>query len=68
MPAGASEAESGTFLLLPDRQELPADGRPVKLSGRAFDVLMAPIEVRGAVASKDALMARVWPDRIGRGE
>ena len=64
----ASEAPAGIafgrFLLLPPRRELLADGRPVKLGGRAFDVLMALIEAHGAVVSKDALMARVWPDRI----
>ena len=61
-PAGIA---FGRFLLLPDRRELLADGRPVKLGGRAFDVLMALIEARGAVVSQeDALMARVWPDRI----
>jgi DNA-binding winged helix-turn-helix (wHTH) protein len=36
----------------------------IKLGGRAFDVLMALIAARGAVVAKDALMARVWPDRI----
>jgi predicted ATPase/DNA-binding winged helix-turn-helix (wHTH) protein len=50
--------------VLPHRRELLADGRPIKLGGRAFDVLMALIEARGAVVGKDALMARVWPDRI----
>jgi predicted ATPase/DNA-binding winged helix-turn-helix (wHTH) protein len=64
----ASEAPEGIaigrFLLLPHRRELVADGRPVKLGGRAFDVLMALIEAHGAVVSKSALMARVWPDRI----
>jgi predicted ATPase/DNA-binding winged helix-turn-helix (wHTH) protein len=64
----ASEAPAGIafgrFLLLPHRRELLVDGRPVKLGSRAFDVLMALIEARGAVVSKDALMARVWPDRI----
>src|ERR1700704_513370 len=64
----ASEASAGTtfgrFLLFPDRRELLADGRPVRLGGRAFDVLMALIEAHGAVVSKNALMARVWPDRI----
>jgi DNA-binding winged helix-turn-helix (wHTH) protein len=49
---------------LPHRRELFTDGRPVKLGGRTFDVLMALIEARGAVVAKDALMARVWPDRI----
>jgi predicted ATPase/DNA-binding winged helix-turn-helix (wHTH) protein len=60
-PAGIA---FGRFLLLPHRRELLADGRPVKLGGRAFDVLVALIEARGAVVSKNALMARVWPDRI----
>ncbi len=54
----------GRFRVLPHRRELLADGRPVKLGGRAFDVLMALIEARGAVVSKNALMACVWPDRI----
>jgi len=64
----ASEAPAslafGRFRVLPHRRELLADGRPIKLGGRAFDVLMALIEARGAVVGKDALMARVWPNRI----
>jgi DNA-binding winged helix-turn-helix (wHTH) protein len=54
----------GRFQVLPDRREVLADGRPVKLGGRAFDVLMALLEARGGVVSKEALMARVWPGRI----
>jgi DNA-binding winged helix-turn-helix (wHTH) protein len=54
----------GCLRVLPERRELLADGRPVKLGGRAFDVLMALIEARGAVIGKEALMARVWPGRI----
>src|SRR5258705_11194894 len=64
----ASEAAAsvafGRFRVLPHRRELLADGRPIKLGGRAFDVLMALIEARGEVVAKNALMARVWPDRI----
>src|SRR6266404_2979073 len=56
--------EFGRFRLLPRRRELLADGRPIQLGGRAFDVLMALIEEHGAVVSKDALMERVWPNRI----
>ncbi len=65
-PATVARAaiEFGRFRVLPDRRELLADNRPVELGGRAFDVLMALIEARGAVVSKDALMERVWPDRI----
>src|SRR5882757_4206517 len=54
----------GPFRVLPHRRELLADGQPIKLGGRAFDMLMALIDARGEVVSKDALMARVWPGRI----
>src|SRR6267154_5213107 len=64
----ASETSAGVafgrFLVLQHRRELLADSQPIKLGGRAFDVLMALIEARGAVLSKDALMTRVWPGRI----
>ena len=52
------------FGIVPHRRELLADGQPIKLGGRAFDMLMALIDARGEVVSKDALMARVWPGRI----
>ena len=60
-PAGITFAH---FHVLPDGREVLADGRPIKLGDRAFDVLIALIEGRGAVISKDVLMARVWPGRI----
>ncbi|HEX4616247.1 MAG TPA: winged helix-turn-helix domain-containing protein, partial [Stellaceae bacterium] len=56
--------EFGHFGIVPHRRELLADGQPIKLGGRAFDMLMALIDARGEVVSKDALMARVWPDRV----
>src|SRR5438270_6675431 len=56
--------EFGRFRVLPHRRELLANGRRLELGGRAFDVLMALTEASGAVVSKDALMKRVWPDRI----
>ena len=62
-PPSASLA-FGRFQVLPYRRELLADGQPLKLGGRAFDVLLALIEAHGGVVSKDALMARVWPDRV----
>jgi DNA-binding winged helix-turn-helix (wHTH) protein len=54
----------GRFRVLPHRRELLADGRPIKLGGRGFDVLMALIEARGTVLGKGALMARVWPNPV----
>src|ERR1700676_2208528 len=56
--------EFGRFSVLPHRRELLAEGRPLDLGGRAFDVLMVLIEASGAVVSKDALMERVWPGRF----
>src|SRR5579863_5094015 len=53
----------GRFQVWPDRRDLLADGEPIRLGGRAFDVLIALIEVPGAVVSRDALKARVWPNR-----
>jgi DNA-binding response OmpR family regulator len=64
-PAKAPAAiEFGRFRVLPHRRELLAEGLPLDLGGRAFDVLMVLIEASGAVVSKDALMDRVWPDRV----
>ena len=54
----------GRFRVLPHRRELLADGQPLKLGGRSYDVLTTLIEARGAVVSRNALMARVWPDRV----
>jgi predicted ATPase/DNA-binding winged helix-turn-helix (wHTH) protein len=61
MPAAI---EFGRFRVVPHRRELLAEGRPLELGGRAFDVLMALIEASGAAVSKDTLMERVWPNRI----
>lgn len=59
-PAGVA---FGRFQILPERRDLLADGKPIKLGGRAFDVLLALIEAPGAVVSKEVLMERVWPNR-----
>src|SRR5258708_36601340 len=56
--------EFGRFRVSPYSREVLADGRPLELGGRAFDVLMILIEASGAVVSKDALMERVWPNRV----
>ena len=54
----------GRFRVLPHRRELLADGRPVKLGGRAFDVLITLLEGRGSVVSREELTRRVWPNRV----
>jgi DNA-binding winged helix-turn-helix (wHTH) protein len=56
--------EFGRFRVVPHRRQLLVDGRPIRLGGRTFDVLMALIEASGTVLSKDALLNQIWPDRI----
>lgn len=56
--------EFGRFRILPQRREVLADGRPMELGGRAFDVLVVLVGANGAVVSKDELMSRVWPGRV----
>jgi predicted ATPase/DNA-binding winged helix-turn-helix (wHTH) protein len=63
-PAHPATIEFGRFTLIGHRRELLVDGRPIELGGRAFDTLMALVEAPGTVVSKDALMSRVWPDRV----
>jgi TolB-like protein/DNA-binding winged helix-turn-helix (wHTH) protein len=64
VPGALAIVEFGRFRVVPHRRELLADGRPIKLGGRDFDVLMALIEASGTVVSKDELMSRVWTGRI----
>jgi predicted ATPase/DNA-binding winged helix-turn-helix (wHTH) protein len=56
--------EFGHFSILPHRRQLLAEGRPIRLGGRAFDLLLALIETPGAVIGKDELVSRIWPGRI----
>ncbi len=56
--------EFGRFKVVPHRRELLVEGKAIALGGRAFDTLMALIDAGGSVIDKDALMRRVWPDRI----
>jgi DNA-binding winged helix-turn-helix (wHTH) protein len=56
--------EFGHFSILPHRRQLLAEGRPIRLGGRAFDLLLALIEAAGAVVGKDELLSRIWPGRI----
>src|SRR5262245_22022395 len=56
--------EFGRFKVVRHRREVLVDGRPVELGGRAFDTLLALIDTRGTVLTKDELLSRVWPDRV----
>ncbi|WP_296001710.1 winged helix-turn-helix domain-containing protein [Rugamonas sp.] len=52
------------FELVPLARSLTCDGRPVRLSSRAFDVLVCLVENAGTPLSKQQLMAHVWPSTI----
>jgi len=53
--------EFGRFRVLLRRRQLLADGIPVELSTRAFDLLLVLLEADGSLATKNELLRRVWP-------
>ena len=53
--------EFGRFRILTRRRQLLADGVPVELGTRAFDILMVLIDADGALVTKDELLGLVWP-------
>lgn len=53
--------EFGRFRVLLRRRELLADGAPLELGTRAFDLLLVLAEADGSLVTKGDLMTRVWP-------
>jgi DNA-binding winged helix-turn-helix (wHTH) protein len=51
----------GRFGVLRRQRQLIADGVPVQLGTRAFDILLVLLEADGALVTKDELFRRVWP-------
>lgn len=58
------EVAFGPFRLSIARRELLKGGVAVPLGSRAFDLLAALVQRQGNVASKDELLAEVWPDTV----
>jgi DNA-binding winged helix-turn-helix (wHTH) protein len=58
--AGA-DLEFGRFRVLRRQRQLLADGVPVELGTRAFDLLLVLLEADGSLVSKEELMSQVWP-------
>src|SRR5260370_30163557 len=52
--------EFGRFRILLRRRQLVADGVPIELGTRAFDLLLALLEADGSLVTKEELMSRVW--------
>jgi DNA-binding winged helix-turn-helix (wHTH) protein len=54
----------GRFELQPGERRLLADGRPVALGARAFDLLVALVARAGQLVSKNELLTLVWPGLV----
>ena len=51
----------GPVEIRPAERQLLVEGRPAALGARAFDVLLALVDGRDRVVTKDELLDRVWP-------
>jgi len=54
----------GPFELQPDNRRLLKDGATISLRPRAFDLLVALVDRAGHLATKDELLAQVWPKMV----
>ena len=52
----------GPFTLYPEQHSLHRAGEPVRIGSRALSLLIALVEKRGELITKEALIASVWPD------
>lgn len=49
------------FRLIPSQRALFRSDKPVRINGRAYDLLLALLERPGEVVGKEELIARAWP-------
>jgi predicted ATPase/DNA-binding winged helix-turn-helix (wHTH) protein len=54
----------GDFDLYPSERALCADGKPVEIGARAFDMLLVLVESPGRLVTKATLLDRVWPKLV----
>jgi len=54
--------EFGKFRLDPREHLFLCEGKPVSLSPKSFEILVALIQSNGRLLTKDELMQQVWPD------
>ena len=62
--AAEPSLEFGRFRVLLRQRLLAADGVPIELGARAFELLLALLEADGSLVSKEELLARVWPGSV----
>lgn len=56
--------EFGPFRLDPLKRRLLRDGEPLRLTPKAFDLLLVLVEEQGRTIAKDELLERVWAGTI----
>lgn len=56
--------EFGPFRLDVMKRLLFRDGRPLTLTSRLFETLLALVENNGRLVEKDELMSKLWPDTV----
>lgn len=54
----------GEFELIPSQRELKGHSASIRLSNRAFDVLVELVVLHGQLVTKDHLLQTVWCGRI----
>ncbi len=62
MTSAPSEFRFDRFAISPERRQILVGGQSAKIGARAFDILLALIERRQRVVSKNELLDIVWPD------
>ena len=64
MGESRSTYQFGPFRLQVDRRRLLRDGEPVALAPKALETLLALVEHRDRVLTKDELLQRIWGDTV----
>ena len=60
----AQNLKFGPVEVRPDERQILVEGAPAPVGARAFDLLMALIDHRDRVVSKDELLDKVWPGLV----
>ena len=64
MPSSATHLRFERFELRPSQRQLLADGQPVAVGARAFDLLQVLIDKQDRVVGHDELLELVWPGLV----
>jgi DNA-binding winged helix-turn-helix (wHTH) protein/TolB-like protein len=64
LPDWPHELRFGRVTVKPASRQLLVDGQPAPAGARAFDVLLALVERRDRVVSKEELLEAVWPGLV----